>query len=47
MNVAEAVWEAMGRLTWRMLGRLAWLRRGWPDLWRRYQAVLPRMRESS
>lgn len=26
-------------------GRLHWLRRGWPDLWQRYCAVLPRLRE--
>lgn len=26
-------------------GRLMWLRRGWPDLWREYQRLLPRMRE--
>lgn len=26
-------------------GRLMWLRRGWPELWRRYQQVLPRLRE--
>lgn len=28
-------------------GRLVWLRRGWPDLWARYQQALPRLREMS
>lgn len=26
-------------------GRIMWLRRGWPDLYERYAAVLPRLRE--
>lgn len=28
-------------------GRLMWLRRGWPELWREYQRLLPRLREMS
>lgn len=28
-------------------GRLAWLKRGWPELYRHYETLLPRMREVS